>query len=220
MNNRDLYILLDTETANTLDTPLCYNVAWAVIDSHGETYDRGNFINSDIFYDMPELMQTAYYASKIPEYEAQIAAGEVTVANWFEIRQAFRTMCQQYGVKAVIAHNMRFDYCSCNTTQRYETASRYRHFFPRGVELWDTMRMAQDVIVKKPTYRQFCEENGFICKNGQVRKTAEVLYRYIAQDETFEEEHKAMEDVDIECQIFWYCVRQHKAMRRLAFGKG
>lgn len=220
MNNRDLYILMDTETANTMDSPLCYNVAWAVIDSHGETYDRGNFINSDIFYDMPELMQTAYYASKIPEYEAQIAAGEVTVANWFEIRQAFRTMCQQYGVKAVIAHNMRFDYCSCNTTQRYETASRYRHFFPRGVELWDTMRMAQDVIVKKPTYRQFCEENGFICKNGQVRKTAEVLYRYIAQDEAFEEEHKAMEDVDIECQIFWYCVRQHKAMRRLAFGKG
>ena len=220
MNNRDLYILLDTETANTLDTPLCYNVAWTVIDSHGETYDRGNFINSDIFYDMPELMQTAYYASKIPEYEAQIAAGEVTVANWYEIRQAFRTMCQQYGVKAVIAHNMRFDYCSCNTTQRYETASRHRYFFPHGVELWDTMRMAQDVIVKKPTYRQFCMENGFICKNGQVRKTAEVLYRYIAQDEAFEEEHKAMEDVDIECQIFWYCVRQHKAMRRLAFGKG
>lgn len=220
MNNRDLYILMDTETANTMDSPLCYNVAWAVIDSHGETYDRGNFINSDIFYDMPELMQTAYYASKIPEYEAQIAAGEVTVANWYEIRQAFRMMCQQYGVKAVIAHNMRFDYCSCNTTQRYETASRYRHFFPRGVELWDTMRMAQDVIVKKPTYRQFCEENGFICKNGQVRKTAEVLYRYIAQDEAFEEAHKAMEDVDIECQIFWYCVRQHKAMRRLAFGKG
>ena len=103
MNNRDLYILMDTETANTMDSPLCYNVAWAVIDSHGETYDRGNFINSDIFYDMPELMQTAYYASKIPEYEAQIAAGEVTVANWYEIRQAFRTMCQQYGVKAVIA---------------------------------------------------------------------------------------------------------------------
>lgn len=218
--NRDLYILMDTETTNTMDSPLCYNVAWAVIDSHGETYARGNYINSDIFYDMPELMKTAYYASKIPEYEAQIAAGEVTVANWYEIRQAFRTMCQQYGVKAVIAHNMRFDYCSCNTTQRYETASRYRHFFPRGVELWDTMRMAQDVIVKKPTYRQFCEENGFICKNGQVRKTAEVLYRYIAQDEAFEEEHKAMEDVDIECQIFWYCVRQHKAMRRLAFGKG
>jgi hypothetical protein len=129
-------------------------------------------------------------------------------------------MCELYNIKAIIAHNMGFDYRSCTTTQRYETASKYRYFFPKGVELWDTMKMAQDVILTKASYRRFCEENGYICKNGQLRKTAEILYRFIAQDEDFEEEHKAMEDVDIECQIFWYCLKQHKKMRRNCFGEG
>ena len=219
MNNR-LYLLVDTETANSLDCPLCYNIAWAIIDAYGNVYAYGNYINADVFYGMPDLMSSAYYAHKIPEYEAQIAKGEIVVANWYEIRQAFRTMCEEHKVHAVIAHNMRFDYRSCTLTQRYETASKYRYFFPKGVELWDTMKMAQDVILTKASYRRFCEENGYICKNGQLRKTAEILYRYIAQDEDFEEEHKAMEDVDIECQIFWYCMRQHKKMRRNCFGEG
>ena len=219
MNNR-LYLLVDTETANSLDCPLCYNIAWAIIDAYGNVYAYGNYINADVFYGMPDLMSSAYYAHKIPEYEAQIAKGEIVVANWYEIRQAFRTMCEEHKVHAVIAHNMRFDYRSCTLTQRYETASKYRYFFPKGVELWDTMKMAQDVILPKASYRRFCEENGYICKNGQLRKTAEILYRYIAQDEDFEEEHKAMEDVDIECQIFWYCMRQHKKMRRKCFGEG
>lgn len=220
MNKNHLYLLLDTETANTINCPICYNIAWAIIDGHGNVYSSGNYINRDVFYGMSELMASAYYAHKIPEYEAQIASGEIIVASWYEIREAFRAVCELFSVKAIIAHNMRFDYRSCTTTQRYETASKYRYFFPKGVELWDTMKMAQDVIVPKASYRRFCEENGYICKNGQLRKTAEILYRYITQDEDFEEEHKAMEDVDIECQIFWYCLRQHKKMRRNCFGEG
>lgn len=220
MNKNHLYLLLDTETANTIDCPICYNVAWAIIDGHGNVYSSGNYINRDVFYGMPDLMASAYYANKIPEYEAQIASGEIIVASWYEIREAFRAMCELFNVKAIIAHNMRFDYRSCTTTQRYETASKYRYFFPKGVELWDTVKMAQDVILTKASYRRFCEENGYICKNGQLRKTAEILYRYISKNEDFEEEHKAMEDVDIECQIFWYCLRQHKKMRRNCFGEG
>lgn len=218
--HKNLYLLIDTETANSLDCPFCYNIAWAVIDAYGNVYAYGNYINTDVFYGMPDLMQSAYYAHKIPEYKEQIERGVIDTADWYTIRKALRDTCEEYHIKAIIAHNMRFDYRSCTTTQRYETASKYRYFFPKGVELWDTMKMAQDVIVPKASYRRFCEGNGYICANGQLRKTAEVLYRYITQDEDFEEEHKAMEDVDIECQIFWYCVRQHKKMRRNCFGEG
>lgn len=217
MNRRHLYLLIDTETANGLDCPICYNVAWCIIDQHGNVYASGNFINADVFYGMRDLMQSAYYARKIPEYEAQIASGEITVASWYKISKAMREMCAEYNIKAIIAHNARFDYKSCTTTQRYETCSKYRYFFPYGVEIWDTMKMAESVILPKASYRKFCEENGYICKNGQLRKTAEILYRYISGDNEFEEEHKAMEDVEIEREIFWYCIRQHKKMNRKCF---
>lgn len=217
MNRKHLYILIDTETANGLDNPLCYNIAWKVIDRMGNVYAEGNFINRDIFFGMRDLMDTAYYANKIPQYLEQIAAGEIKVASWYEIKKAFRDTCELYNVRAVIAHNARFDYRSCSTTQRYETCSKYRYFFPKGVEIWDTLTMARDVMGKRPTYKKWCENNGYVLKNGQPRMTAEILYRYISQMQDFEEEHKAMEDVNIECEIFWYLTSRKKAMRRRCF---
>ena len=217
MNRRHLYLLIDTETANGLDCPLCYNVAWCIIDQYGNVYASGNFINRDIFFDRPELMESAYYAEKIPQYLEQIDNGEITVASWYEIRSAFRKMCEEYKIKAVIAHNARFDYLSCTTTQRYETSSKYRHFFPYGVEIWDTLAMARDVVCPMKSYRKFCEQNGYTMKNGQPRATAEILYRFISGNNDFVEEHKAMEDVEIEREIFWYCIRKHKPMRRKCF---
>lgn len=214
MNNH-LYALIDTETTGTLDTPFCYNIAWKIIDRMGNVYAEGNFINRDVFFGMADLMASAYYASKIPEYLEQIANGEILVADWCEIVEAFRNVCEQYKVKAVIAHNARFDYRSCINTQRF--LSNDSDFFPKDVEIWDTLRMARDVLNDMPTYCRWCAKNGFCKKNGDPRHTAEVIYRYITRNTDFVEAHKAMEDVNIECEIFWYLTRQHKKMRRKCF---
>ena len=112
MNNFHKYLLIDTETANGLDDPMTYNFAGAVIDQHGNVYEVGNFINKDIFFGKSDLMQSAYYASKIPEYLEQIRQGTITVASWYEIKMWVREVCERYGVKAIIAHNARFDYRS------------------------------------------------------------------------------------------------------------
>lgn len=217
MNCFHKYLLIDTETTNGLDDPMVYNFAGSVIDQYGNVYEEGNFINADVFFGKPELMQTAYYASKIPQYLEQIAAGEIKVVSWFEIKMWVKEMCEKYNIKAIIAHNARFDYKSCTTTQRMETCSKYRYFFPKGVEIWDTLKMAEDTICKQARYVKWCNENGYCRKNGKPRATAEILYRYISKDVDFKEAHKAMEDVIIEREIFWHCIRQHKAMTRKCF---
>ena len=216
-NRNHKYLLIDTETANGLDDPMTYNFAGAVIDQHGKVYAIGNFINRDVFFGKPELMQTAYYASKIPEYLEQIRAGVLSVDSWYNIKMWVREICEAYDVKAIIAHNARFDYRSCTTTQRMETCSKYRYFFPKGVEIWDTLKMAQDTICQQAHYIRWCDENGYMTKQGKPRATAEILYRYISKDNAFVEEHKAMEDITIEMEIFWHCIRQHKSMTRKCF---
>jgi hypothetical protein len=80
------------------------------------------------------------------------------------------------------------------------------------------MKMARDVIHKMPTYRKFCEENGFITKTGQLSAKAEDLYRFIIKDPTFVESHTGLEDVQIEREIMNYCYRQHKKMRKVLWG--
>lgn len=227
MDKRRHYVLvLDTETANTIQTDegldmsnvLMYDCGWAVVDTRGNVYETASYVNRDIFCGERDLMQSAYYASKIPRYVEDLKAGRRTMASTYEIRQAMLETIQKYGIKEVVAHNARFDQNALNNIQRFTTGSKYRFWFPfNSVVFLDTMKMAEDVICQMPTYRQFCELNGYTLKNGKPRKTAEILWRYISGDWDFEESHTGLEDVLIEAQIMAYCFRQHKKMRKRLF---
>ena len=221
-------IVLDTETANTIQDEngldmsnvLFYDLGFQLVDSHGRTYGKKfSFVNSDIFTHEAELMQSAYYAKKIPQYRADLASGKRILANTYEIRKALVDIINKYDCKFVCAHNARFDYNSLNNTQRWTTKSRFRYFLPYGLEWWDTLKMARSVMGKMPTYQRFCTENGYITKTGKPRFTAEICYRFITKDNTFVESHTGLEDVEIETEILRYCHRQHKAMKKKLWEK-
>lgn len=211
---RSYFLTIDTETANNMDNPFVFDIGGAIHDKQGNVMETFSFIVKEVFYGMPDLMAECFYQSKLPMYRAQIEQGFRQVKSWYEIRTHVHKLCDRYSVKAIIAHNMRFDYRSTNTTQRYLTYSRYRYFFPKDIPLWDTLSMARDTIVKQKTYIRFCENNGYCTKNGKPRATAEILYRYITNDVNFTESHTGLEDVLIEKEIFVKCIRQHKKMKR------
>lgn len=229
IDRRHVYgIVLDTETANTIQDEngldmsnvLFYDLGFQLVDSHGRTYGKKfSFVNSDIFTHEAELMQSAYYAKKIPLYRADLASGKRILANTYEIRKALVDIINKYDCKFVCAHNARFDYNSLNNTQRWTTKSRFRYFLPYGLEWWDTLKMARSVIGKMPTYQRFCAENGYTTKTGRPRFTAEICYRFITKDNTFVESHTGLEDVEIETEILRYCHRQHKAMKKKLWEK-
>ena len=211
---RSYFLTIDTETANNMDNPFVFDIGGAIHDKQGNVMETFSFIVKEVFYGMPDLMAECFYQSKLPMYRAQIKQGFRQVKSWYEIRTHIHKLCDKYSVKAIIAHNMRFDYRSTNTTQRYLTYSKYRYFFPKDIPLWDTLSMARDTIVKQKTYIHFCENNGYCMKNGKPRATAEILYRYITNDVNFTESHTGLEDVLIEKEIFVKCIRQHKKMKR------
>ena len=229
IDRRHIYgIVLDTETANTIQDEhgldmsnvLFYDLGFQLVDSHGRTYGKKfSFVNSDIFTHEAELMQSAYYAKKIPQYRADLASGKRILANTYEIRKALCELVAEYDCKFVCAHNARFDYNSLNNTQRWTTKSRFRYFLPYGLEWWDTLKMARSVMGKMPTYQRFCAENGYTTKTGKPRFTAEICYRFITKDNTFVESHTGLEDVEIETEILRYCHRQHKAMKKKLWEK-
>ena len=228
IDRRHIYgIVLDTETANTIQDEhgldmsnvLFYDLGFQLVDSHGRTYGKKfSFVNSDIFTHEAELMQSAYYAKKIPQYRQDIAEGKRILANTYEIRKILCELVAEYDCKFVCAHNARFDYNSLNNTQRWTTKSRFRYFLPYGLEWWDTLKMARSVMGKMPTYQRFCAENGYTTKTGKSRFTAEICYRFITKDNTFVESHTGLEDVEIETEILRYCHRQHKPMKKKLWG--
>ena len=211
------YLMIDTETANNIKDALVYDLGLAVVDKRGKVYEAISMVNREVFFGMKDLMKSAYYSNKLPQYYEDIKSGKRKVVSYYEMRAKVHELCKKYNIKSVIAHNARFDYNATAKTQRYLTKSKYRFFLPYGVEIWDTLKMARDTICKQWTYKEWCYKNGYITKNGRPRATAEILYKYISGNEDFIESHTGLEDVLIEKEIFAHCMAQHKPMRKKCF---
>ena len=214
-------IVLDTETCPLEQTDevtpwnmFVYDIGWAIVDKRGKVYKTQSFINADIFLNEKELMKSAYYSEKIPKYWEDIKSGTRQLKSFYNIRKQLLEDIAEYGVKEIYAHNMRFDYGTLQNTQTWLTKSKYRYFFPKGIEICDTLKMARQVLKNSKMYRVWCEQNGYITKNNQCRFSAEVLYRYITGNDDFIESHTGLEDVMIEKDILAYCYSRHKKMVR------
>ncbi len=231
MDKRKHYVIVaDTETANgimrgdklNLNDSLVYDIGWAVVDTKGNTYLKRSFVVKEIFFGEQGMMNSAYYANKIPMYMKDIAEGKRIVADFYTIRKIFLEDMENWNISEVSAHNASFDYRALNNTQRWLTKSKYRYFFPYGTVIWDTLKMVRQVVKPTPTYKKFCAENGYMTnhKTPQERLTAEILYRYLTNDTDFVENHTGLEDVEIETEILWYCLRKHKKMVKELWGRG
>ena len=117
------YLVFDCETATlpfaaTLETaeekkkiaiakPLIYDLGWQVIDRQGNVYCRRSYLVSEIF-SVPQIFNTAYYASKRPIYLDKLAKGEIILTDWKTATAKLEKDLQI--VEAVGAYNSMFDY--------------------------------------------------------------------------------------------------------------
>lgn len=218
MDNRiHYYLVIDTETANGLDFPMVYDIGGAIIDVQGRIYETFSFTIRDIFVYERELMQTAYYANKIPSYVREHHEGTRKMVNFYEARQYILNLMRTYNITDVCAYNAHFDRNALNTTQRWLTKSKYRYFFPRGTNFICIWNMACQTLCQRKTYKEFCETNNFTSnRKGEpdarnYSTSAETVYRYLMLNAEYEEEHKGLDDVRIEAYIFTRCITAKKA---------
>lgn len=200
------YLMFDTETTNDIDCPLCYDFGYSVIDEEGTVYEKGSFVVADVFLDK-SLMESAYFADKIPQYWEDIKSGKRLLRRWKTIKCIVKDVMTYHEIDTVVAHNARFDYSSTATTQRYLTCSKWRYFFPYGTKFVCTLKMARATFTEDE-YTAFCNEHNFLTVYGKPQYTAEVLYRYLTNDVDFVESHTGLEDVEIETQIFLECLKR------------
>lgn len=200
-------MIIDTETANSVEQPLPYDFGWAVVDTEsGEIVETASYVCAEIFLDK-ELMEQAYFAEKIPNYWKEIKQGKRTLARFITIRKALWKCLKTYGITKVGAYNMGFDKRATNNDTRYITASWLKWFFPYKTEFFCIWHMACTSFLNTSDYVNFATANGFVSDAGNIQTSAEVAYRYLKNDPTFEESHTGLEDVLIETAIYMNCLK-------------
>jgi hypothetical protein len=211
MRTTEKFIVLDVETANDTVDALTYDIGFIVADRKGNIYERHSFCVYDIYCCEKDLMQSAYYAHKLPLYEQGLADGSYKLAKFSTIKSLIWNLMQEYRITKVFAYNCHFDRNALTKSQRYISKSKYRWFFPYGTEFCDIWNFACSTICQQKGYKDFCELNGYISNRGNnYRSSAECVYQYISNNDTFEELHQGLEDVYIEYAILLKCYDTHR----------
>ncbi len=200
------FLAIDTETCGSLAKPFVYDLGVRVIDSMGRVYESFSWVLYEVYVGMKEIMQTAYYADKLPQYEQGLRNSQ----NWkmVKVMTAFRIIrdiMEAYGITEVLAYNTSFDRRALNCTM--EATTNYRYFFPKDTEFLDIWNMACSTLYQRESFFNMAHKMGWESDKGNLRTNAEVGYSYISKMHNFEESHTALEDVKIETEIFLACLK-------------
>lgn len=200
-------LVLDTETTNSIDDPIAYDIGFAIIDLTGKVFETYSFVVAETFLDK-ELMKSAYFADKIPQYWEDIKNGKRLLRKYRTIKFILSDVCKKYNIKKICAYNCRFDVRSGNLTQRFLTNSKNRYFYNYGIEFMDILKLARQVLKNDDSYGEFCYNNNYLTKRGARRYTAEIVYKYLF-DNNFIEEHTGLADCLIEAKIMCELVKRN-----------
>ena len=220
-------IVIDTETCDgqgrklAYPSPrdaLIYDLGWLVVDGAGEVVERRNVLISDTF-NRTNLMQSAYYADKVPDYVASIRRGEVETMDALD---AFRLLAQdveRYRVRDAWAYNARFDKTVIDATiSHYSNGfSNFATMFPR-VRFRDIWDFAACITGTRP-YVEWCETHGFVSPKGNPVTNAECVYGYLTGNADYVESHTALADCYTELTIL-NAARRRKKRTRHTMGQG
>ncbi len=207
-------LILDTETAGGLDQKLIYDFGYVIADRQGNILFERSYLVKEI-WEQKELIQSAYYAEKIPMYEKGVKAKKFKVEKWYNIREELLNALDYFDkVDTIAAYNLGFDLDALSKTMAYITDNEFKFFFPKKysnklkrVCIWT---LACQLLFPQKSYINFAIKNNLFSAKGNFLTNAEVAYSYITDNNNYKEHHTALEDVKIELEILTRCLRQKK----------
>lgn len=202
--NRKMNIMVfDTETTS-IEKPFCYNVGYTIFNTDtAEKIVKRDFVVEQVWHN-PMLFTTAYYADKREIYVNRMKARKCLMDKWGYIMRQMRSDIATFEIAHAYAFNSPFD----NGVFAYN-CEWFKTLNPFDtVALHDIRGYVHRFLAFTPDYQKFCDDNKRYTESGNYSTTAETVFQFITQDTEFIEEHTALADSDIECDILIECIRR------------
>lgn len=217
MGKSRAHIVIDTETAPIEqfkdgkphpEKSLVYDCGWLVVSASGDVLERRSFAIVETFNKV-DVMASAYYASKLPYYYANMGDGkEWQTSKFFDVWARFKNDIRAYNVRDVYAYNVLFDVKALNNTLRTYSNGFCNYFMPYGITIRDIWDIAT-CITATNGYLEWISSNGYTTRAGNPITNAETVYRYVSGDSEFIEHHTALQDCVCENAILEATKKKH-----------
>lgn len=203
MAKKTIYCLIDTET--TKANGLVFDFAYQFRTKHGNVKAAGSFLFKDVL-----ALEEPFYKNKIAEYWNLVYKKRVKPVSVRTARRIFNKSLSGFlesGNKVVItAYNAAFDISHLALTCEGMTGKRFLESHNKSVhfmDLWHAWVMGCPVAYGYTAP---------ISDKGNIRTSAEAVYRFLANNHSFEERHIAHSDLIIEGIILQDVIARKKKM--------
>lgn len=192
-------IVFDTETTN-INKPFCYNIGWVIADMEKDgsfqVLEEKEYMIKQVWYNTM-LFSTAYYANKKELYHDRIRQGFIAVKRFNEVMEILSNSIDYHNVEIAYAYNSSFD------EKVFQFMSDWFHTPNPMAEIpvFDIRAYFIGSIKNDDDFKMFCEEHELFTESGNYSTTAETAFRYLTKEVSFEEEHTALADSEIELSI-------------------
>lgn len=193
------FAIFDTETVG-LSPKLVYDLGLIICNRAGEPIAKKSWLVREIFTDA-KLMLGAFYSHRVfTHYIPKIDTQQLRLHSFADIRAEFNALMLEHNTKTVCAYNIGFDRAAmretlahCNITEKFLTLPA------RFADLW---LASCRTLANTNRFRNFCRDNNFVSNAGNFRTNAQTVFAYLKQNPAFIESHTALEDCEIETEIF------------------
>lgn len=204
-------LFVDTETIGSLfmtESVMPFEIGVKVFDTESQKVVKEKSYLVRKFFNNKYIMFSTFSATKYPKYMERLDTDKrFKNASANDISKDITKLVERYNIKIMVAHNGNFDKSALGRLfEEFGTENPFEN-----LDLLDTMELSK-VITFSKDYTEYCianmsikdskNESAFITNSGRVRTTAQAIYSFITNNPKYEEEHTALEDIDIEIEIF------------------
>lgn len=210
MNKKEKFIVLDVEGYSTARP---YNIGYIVADRYGKIYKKRSFaLHGCIWENIVSMVATKQAESMtkrnveeiLNDTEKPYFLRKYSHVSIDKFRRFWEKDLNKYKVKRVFAYNVNFDKSSLMRLLTAETLLNYQ------LEFCDIITAILHTKLLTKKYIQFCINNNYLTEKKNVMTKAEIVYRYLTNDLTFDEEHTGLADVLIEYKILLEAFKTHQ----------
>lgn len=187
-----IYTVTDIET--TFKRRMAFDIAWKHIDKHGNVYGKGSYIVKEAF-----AVDVPYFKEKMGHYFSDTYAHLIEPLMMGEIKEIFNGQItdlhkQGYGDIVFAAYNAAFDTKYLGETCETITGGKFlaEDHGMKFLDIWDGWGNSCPMSYAKRAART---------DKGNIKTSAEEVYRVEFKQPDFNEAHIAYDDVNIEGEI-------------------
>ena len=214
------FCVLDTEATNTGKANLArfgvgasvYDLGYIIADQDGAIMYERSIILAETFNNAA-LMESAYYAAKIPAYYDGLAHGKHQLMTTKAAIDLLRSDLKEWNVRDVWAYNAYFDRDALYSTIEQASNGWQKFALPYGVKWRDILDYTRRTIAHTKKYAAFAGSHGLLTKAGKPRVTADAVGKYL-RGKDYSEQHTALSDARDELFILQRCLKSKKKKPR------